>query len=230
MAGRSGGATGTQRGCVLWDLDGVIIDSKPVLATVLAVLATECLGRTISAEDTIHLVGSSPPRALALLGVRDSFSVYNSRYDEVFRSVAHLVRQVQRAVEVFCELASRRVPVGIVTKQSRARLDGLVPASVSAAAGAIVAWEDVERRKPFPDGLLLAAEKLGSAPASSLYVGDEVADIQAAKAARMLAIAALWGNSDAHTLRQSRPDTMLAEDRLTADLIENLLFERRAKE
>ncbi len=46
--------------------------------------------------------------------------------------------------------------------------------------------------KPHPEGVLLAASRLGSDPKDCLYVGDAVMDMQAANAAGMKGIAALW--------------------------------------
>ncbi|NEK91684.1 MAG: HAD hydrolase-like protein, partial [Xanthomonas euvesicatoria] len=48
-------------------------------------------------------------------------------------------------------------------------------------------------RKPHPLPLVIAAERIGVAPAQCVYVGDDERDIVAARAAAMASVAALWG-------------------------------------
>ncbi len=53
--------------------------------------------------------------------------------------------------------------------------------------------EPAGRPKPFPDPLLHAAASIAIAPMDTVYVGDDVRDIQAARAAGMKALAAGYG-------------------------------------
>jgi phosphoglycolate phosphatase len=46
----------------------------------------------------------------------------------------------------------------------------------------VVGGDTCARAKPFPDSLLHAAKSLGIAPANALYVGDDLRDVQAARA------------------------------------------------
>jgi pyrophosphatase PpaX len=57
----------------------------------------------------------------------------------------------------------------------------------------LIGADDTELHKPHPAPLLLAAKRLGLSPADCAYVGDSPYDMQAARAAGMPAIAALWG-------------------------------------
>ena len=66
--------------------------------------------------------------------------------------------------------------------------------------GTIVTGEDVTRRKPFPDLFLLAAERLGVAPAACCVVEDAVNGVQAAKAAGMRCVAVATSFSPAELL------------------------------
>ena len=60
-------------------------------------------------------------------------------------------------------------------------------------AHVIVTSDDTKERKPHPAPLLKAAEKLEMPPHLFAYVGDYAGDMLAARAAGMLAVAALWG-------------------------------------
>ncbi len=53
---------------------------------------------------------------------------------------------------------------------------------------AVVAFQDTERHKPYPDPLLFVAEKLGVRPEECVYIGDVENDILAARAAGMKAV------------------------------------------
>src|SRR6185436_13892958 len=64
---------------------------------------------------------------------------------------------------------------------------------LGARAGVVVGGDTCARAKPFPDSLLHAAQSLGIAPANALYVGDDLRDVQAARAAGMPVIVAGYG-------------------------------------
>ena len=49
------------------------------------------------------------------------------------------------------------------------------------------------RRKPYPDTVLAAAERMGLAPESCVYIGDTEVDLETAKNAGMDCIAVTWG-------------------------------------
>ena len=64
---------------------------------------------------------------------------------------------------------------------------------VIGGAGGLVGGDTLPQRKPDPAPLLHACVQLGVAPGDALYVGDDLRDIQAAKAAGMPSAAAAWG-------------------------------------
>jgi phosphoglycolate phosphatase len=60
-------------------------------------------------------------------------------------------------------------------------------------AGCTVSGDTTPHAKPHPAPLLEAAQRLQVAPAACWYVGDDMRDIQAGRAAGMVTIAAAWG-------------------------------------
>ena len=64
---------------------------------------------------------------------------------------------------------------------------------LAARACCAVSADEVPRAKPAPDGLLHAAALAGVAASNCVYVGDDLRDIDAARAAGMRSIAAAWG-------------------------------------
>ncbi|MFA4685672.1 HAD-IA family hydrolase, partial [Xanthomonas perforans] len=57
----------------------------------------------------------------------------------------------------------------------------------------LIGGDTLAERKPHPLPLVIAAERIGVAPAQCVYVGDDERDIVAARAAAMASVAALWG-------------------------------------
>jgi len=57
----------------------------------------------------------------------------------------------------------------------------------------LVSGDSTAHAKPHPAPLLEAARRLGVAPARCVYVGDDLRDVQAGRAAGMVTLAAAWG-------------------------------------
>ncbi len=92
------------------------------------------------------------------------------------------------------DLESRAIGWGVVTNKFE-RLARPVMAGLGLAqrAAIIVGGDTCARAKPFPDPLLHAVATMGVAPKSTLYVGDDERDVQAARAAGMPVVAAAYG-------------------------------------
>jgi phosphoglycolate phosphatase len=95
------------------------------------------------------------------------------------------------------------LPWGIVTNKPRLyteilleRLADRLP--ILAQCAVVVCPDDVERTKPFPDPLYLAADKLKIQAKDCWYLGDHIRDIEAGRAASMLTIATLYGYIEPH--------------------------------
>ncbi len=96
--------------------------------------------------------------------------------------------------ELLDELEANGIAWGVVTnKFERFARPILASLGIDARAAAIVGGDTCPRPKPFPDPLLFAAERMGVRPESTLYVGDDERDVQAARAAGMPVIVAGYG-------------------------------------
>ena len=62
----------------------------------------------------------------------------------------------------------------------------------------LIGGDTLAQKKPHPLPLLVAAERMGFAAGDCVYVGDDERDIEAARAAGMPSIAALWGYRQDH--------------------------------
>jgi pyrophosphatase PpaX len=75
----------------------------------------------------------------------------------------------------------------------------------------VITSDDTDRQKPEPDPIYAALERVDGSVASAAYVGDAPFDIQAAKAAGVMAIAVTWGGiHPAARLEREKPDAFVS--------------------
>jgi DNA protecting protein DprA len=155
-------AGAAERPAALFDLDGVVIDTRAATAAALAALASQALGHEVTAEQAASVVLRSPPKALAALGVRDAYQVYRRGYDAQLTAALPKVVTIGPVVDAIRQLHAAGVSVGMVTSQARRRLAHLVEPDLLELFDVVIAWDDVTARKPAPDGILAAVERLGA--------------------------------------------------------------------
>ena len=96
--------------------------------------------------------------------------------------------------ELLAQFDRDGLPWGVVTNKSeRLTLPLLKSLHLAERAACIVGGDTVARAKPHPDPLLHAAAAMQLPPSACLYLGDDLRDIQSARAAGMLAVAARYG-------------------------------------
>ena len=191
---------------VIFDMDGVLVDSGAHHRAAWRALLDE-LGVVPAAPDYWRLtIGRPSIEAVPLLlGRETSWAEAQrlaTRKQEHYRRLAAAGPSLVRGVREFVgELAARGVPRAVATSASRHDADGLLTrAGLRDRFATVVTAEDVRRGKPDPEVYLLAARRLGIAPAHCLVFEDAVVGVQAARGAGMRAI----GVSTAHTETELR--------------------------
>jgi N-acetyl-D-muramate 6-phosphate phosphatase len=184
---------------VLFDLDGTIADTAPDLGAALNRLRKE-EGLSDLPLDVLRPVASNGVRGLLKVGF--GLAPQHPVYAELARRFlshygdALCVRTTlfDGVAELLDALDMRGVSWGIVTnKQERFTLPLLQELDLARRAGCIVSGDTTPRPKPHPDPLLFASAALGVAPERCLYVGDDVRDVQAGRAAGMATVVASYG-------------------------------------
>lgn len=208
-------------GCVLFDLDGTLIDSGPLILASFRHATRTVLGRTIPDEELLAGVGGhglvEQMRAFDGERVDELVSVYREHNIREYERVS-LFPEIRAVVE---RLRYDRRAVGIVTVKGRAaveltfsllELDGLFDV--------VVTGDDTMRQKPEPDPIISALDQLGEATAAAAYVGDAPFDIQAARAAGVRAIAVSWGGiHPRERLAAERPDAIVDSPAEVLDVV-----------
>ena len=91
-------------------------------------------------------------------------------------------------------LDAATLPWGIVTnKIARYAQPVVAGLKLDRRAAAVVAGDTTPHAKPHPAPLLEGARRLGITPSHCVYVGDDLRDVQAGRAAGMFTVAAGWG-------------------------------------
>ncbi|MFE9311406.1 HAD family hydrolase [Streptomyces sp. NPDC088353] len=177
---------------VIFDNDGVLVDSEPISNRLLAAYLTE-LGHPTSYEDSIRdYMGSAMHRihdlVLERTGKRlpDDFDdVFHSR---VFAAFRRELKPVAGAADVLEKLTVDGTPYCVASSGSHERI------RVGHRTTGLDRWfdeerifssQDVGRGKPAPDLFLHAADRMGVAPERCVVVEDSPLGVRAAVAAGM---------------------------------------------
>ena len=187
---------------VLFDLDGTLVDSAPDLHAALAALCAE-EGHPPPAPEATRRVVSLGSRALlaCALGTLpedpEAYEALRRRFLARYEATAHRRTVWMDGIpELLQILDARGDDWGIVTNKPRDLtirvLERLLRPELPKPR-TVVAGDSLTRRKPDPAPLLHALREAGARPTQSLYVGDAVADMTAARGAHLRAYVALWG-------------------------------------
>jgi HAD superfamily hydrolase (TIGR01509 family) len=178
---------------VVFDLDGVLLDSEQVWDEVREALAQERGGRW-SDRAQREMMGMSSPEwsryMHEVVGLRESPEEIS---DEVVRRLLERYRAslplLPGAVEAVRRLAAEW-PLGLASSSNRPVIEAFLDAAdVRELFAATASSEEVARGKPAPDVFLEAARRLGVAAGRCAAVEDSANGLRAAKAAGMRVVA-----------------------------------------
>jgi HAD superfamily hydrolase (TIGR01509 family) len=177
---------------VIFDNDGVLVDSEPISNRLLAAYLTE-LGHPTSYEESIRdYMGSAMHRIHELVLERTGQRLPEN-FDDVFHARVFAAFEqelvaVAGASGVLEKLAADGVPYCVASSGSHERIRvGHRTTGLDRwfDEGRIFSSQDVGRGKPAPDLFLYAAERMGVAPQRCVVVEDSPLGVQAAVAAGM---------------------------------------------
>jgi len=183
---------------ILFDLDGTLADTAPDLAAAVNQMRA-ARGLEPTPYDQLRPVASAGARGL--IGVAFGVKPDEAGYEELkttflnnYAAALVVKSSLFEGVPSMLErLQQNGVSWGIVTNKASRFTDPLVPQIGLGHAGCIVSGDTTPHSKPHPEPLLEAARRLQVAPQECWYVGDDVRDIQAGRAAGMQTVAAAWG-------------------------------------
>lgn len=180
---------------VIFDMDGVLTDSEPLINEAAVAMFRE-RGVPVAPEDFLPFVGTGENRYIGGVaekhGVTLDIEAAKHRTYEIYLSlVPERLHAFPGSVEKARELRGAGLRLAVASSADRVKIDanlhkiGLPPEWWDA----VVSAEDAVNKKPAPDLFLAAAARLGVSPAECVVIEDAVNGIQAALAARMRCVA-----------------------------------------
>ncbi len=192
---------------VLFDWDGTLVDS--------AEKSYRCYVRVFSGygiryDHALFERTYSPDwyRTYEEVGLpRQAWQEADERWLECYKDEPS--RLVPGAREALQRVAGRGLVQGLVSSGDPDRVrEELRTLGLGDFFAAVVCGGETERRKPDPQPLLAALERLAVPPAHAAYIGDSPEDVLMAKSAGALAVGVPGGFPNRHTLAAAAPDVL----------------------
>jgi AHBA synthesis associated protein len=203
------------RHAVIFDLDGVIVDSFAVMSEAFAIAYAEVVGDGPAPfEEYRRHLGRYFPDIMRIMNLPPAME------EPFVRESSRLADQVtvfDGVIELLLTLRVRGLRLAVATGKSgvraRSLLDrlGLLPFFAY-----VIGSDEVARPKPAPDIVRRALSLLDLPAERAIMVGDAPTDLASAQGADVASVAALWAVSDEAELLAAGPDVVL---RRPADLL-----------
>lgn len=188
---------------VLFDLDGTFADTAPDLGAALnhvrglhqlPPLPLDVI-RPQASHGTPALLrlgfGIGPPDEPEFSALREELLAYYATH------ICDHTRLFPGMEKLVATLEQRSLPWGIVTnKPHRFTVALMHELGYAERASCLISGDTCAHAKPHPEPLLKACEIMGAPPAECLFLGDDLRDMQAARAAKMRGIIAGYGYID----------------------------------
>lgn len=202
---------------VLFDMDGVLVDSEAFIAEAAIAMLAERYGVIATRDDFLPFVGMGEDRFIGGVAEKHGVVLEPERdkartYELYFEVIKGKLREIKGASAFVRECRGRGLKTAIATSADRRKLEanlaeiGLPETCFDATIDGL----QVERKKPAPDIYLEAASRVGAFPRDCLVVEDAVSGVKAAKAAGMACLA-LAGSFPEADLRAAGADYFAAD-------------------
>ena len=182
---------------ILLDLDGTIADTDEMLVQTLFEMYDLYRGGNRSPREKIVYFSGPPIRNTLKVEFpdQDNDFMFNEFVRISWDYYAKVVKPFPQSVEVFTKIRGTGVKIGVVTgKYRRQTLHCLDVIGFTPITDFVVACNDINSVKPDPEGINLAVNHFGIKDKKRvLYIGDNLADYQAARNAGVDVAIVKWG-------------------------------------
>jgi beta-phosphoglucomutase len=183
----------TEPEAVIFDMDGVIIDSQAAANRALVEAAARH-GVRLAVSELEDLVGATPQQFWQYVKWRyalpEAIDYYAETYDENSEIAGYDETLLSPGLDALLgDLRSAGISLGLATSASRRRMNAVIDMyGLAQWLDVALCREDAAREKPAPDLYLAAADALTVSPANCLVVEDSAPGIIAARAAGMTVV------------------------------------------
>lgn len=180
---------------ILFDFDGTVMDTNDVIIN-----SWQHTYRTLEnrEEDVVNIVKTfGEPLEITMqklfpdVPIEESVRVYRSYHRDNFGELISICPGMK---ELLQELKKQQYKIGLVTSRLKTTtIQGLEKYGLAPYFDVIVTAEDTDKHKPDPAPVLIALERLETAPEKSLMLGDTMFDILCARNAGVASVLVEWG-------------------------------------
>ena len=200
---------------VIFDMDGVLTDSEPII-NAAGIKALEDFGVNAKPEDFHPFVGAGDVRYIG--GVAEKYGlVYKPEmkarmYEIYFELLPAMIKSFPGVKEILKTLKKLNKKIAVASAADRVKVEGNLKAIGLdlSVFDAILAAEDVSKKKPDPEIFIKAGQKVGVPAGRCCVVEDALNGVQAAKAAGMKCVA-VTTSFPVEKLLQKEPDTVVPD-------------------
>jgi len=197
-----------------FDVDGTLSDTDDLYAhKIVNILPRFLFPDPMHTARRIVMWVEAPGNAL--LGFADTIGIddeMTALIDWVNRHRKHTLKKflLVPGVDKMLELMQGRYPMSIVSaRDAQSTMRFLTQFDLTKYFDVVVTGLSTPHTKPYPDPVLLAAQKLGVSPQECLMIGDTTVDMRAGKAAGAQTLGVLCGFGEEDELRQLGADLIL---------------------
>lgn len=198
---------------VIFDIDGTITNTNPLFLRSISQTFWEFTGIVKPDSFFIFTLGIPSPETLKALKIpSEAGRAFVARWQDLIRAGIREVQFFPGVKETIENLYQEGIKMAVVTSKVRSEMSYQFDQfMISHFFETIICAEDAPRPKPYPDPLLLALDRLGVKNNESIFVGDSIYDIQAAKGALIPFALASWGALELEKVLKLCPDFILRE-------------------
>jgi phosphoglycolate phosphatase len=185
--------------CVLFDLDGTLVDTAPDLVSCLNKALTKH-GFTVITSDKVKPFISFGAVAMVNASLKESASeelkatVVETMLDIYQNNIAEHSVFFEGILDTLDAIEAQGLKWGVVTNKRERFTDPLMAAlNLTDRAACIISGDTTGNPKPHPEPMLAACKRADVIPQECVYIGDASHDIKAGKNAQMKTLAALYG-------------------------------------
>ena len=176
---------------ILFDCDGVLVDSEPALAKIAAGVLQE-QGIPAKPEDFEPYIGTGEDTYLGKVIEKYGFEFKEEHkhlvYEAYIEKAAQTVETFPDCLSFLKKLKDENIKMVVASSADAVKVNANLEALGFKDFDAIDSGSDIKRKKPFPDIYLLAAEKIDAKPENCIVIEDATAGVESGKAAGMKVI------------------------------------------
>lgn len=183
---------------IIWDMDGTLLYTIEDLAA----SANYALKKNGLKERTLEEITEFVGNGLGVLAEKAvPGGKENKKFEDVLKDLRehysknYLVKTkpYDGIIKVLETLKNMGIKMAIVSNKPDTQLEELRQKFFADTIDLSIGDKEGQRRKPYPDGVFLAMEKLGAKKENTVYVGDSEVDLLTAENSGLDCISAAWG-------------------------------------